>query len=117
MREAFALRASGWPLSWLSVRYEKDRTAIRLHLNAHNIKPLSGVLGKDSKATDMEAEQKALDDSRYFINEWGERICRGKSYRDYIEDHKRRDPAYRFHVNPYAANPAAFADSVEPGDL
>lgn len=28
----------------------------------------------------------------------------GKSYKEYIAEHKKRDPSYKFSVNPYANN-------------
>lgn len=109
LEQMLVLRLSGWSLHALKDLYDCDRTTIRHWIVKFDIKPQVPEIPYrmlPQVTINYTPPQKEVVVSKYkyqHIFDEEECVNPGKSYKEYIADHKRRDPKYRFVLNPYAS--------------
>lgn len=92
IREILALRASGWSIMALSIKYTRDRTSIRHHLVKYSVVPLTTVVDVRIERPPR-IEQKAPAHKYDYL--FDEPVNKGKNYREYIDEANRRHPNER----------------------
>lgn len=110
--QMLSLRLSGWSLRSLTDLYGVDRTTIRHWVVKYDIKPkvaeipyrMLPSVTVNYTYTPIVKQPPAYKYQHLFDEH--DTVNPGKSYKEYIADHKARDPKYVHRVNPYAANPA-----------
>lgn len=106
------LRLSGWSYHALKDLYGVDRTSVRHWCVHFKIEPRLSEYRptrKERQKIEIDPPVPKILSKEYkygHIFEEDAQVNPGKSYREYIEDHKRRDPKWKPHVNPYAPSPS-----------
>lgn len=110
--QMLSLRLSGWSLRSLTDLYQVDRTTIRHWTIKYDIKPVVSEvpyrLLPEVTVDYVVAPKPKVNGFKYqhIFDEDEERINPGKSYKEYVADHKARNPKWKFIVNPYACDPS-----------
>lgn len=111
LAEMLALRMAGWKEKPLAQLYKVDKTTIRHWVTKFNIEPKMPEFQatEEIRATIVVTiipKQKVGKEYKYqeLLDE-EENVNPGKTYREYVKEHKERDPKYHFSVNPFAIHP------------
>lgn len=113
LAQMLALRMGGWRERALAKEFQVDKTTIRYWTTKFNILPKVAEIRATEEIratvtisiTPLE-ERKGFKKYKYqnLLDE-EEHLNPGKSYLEYVADHKQRDPTYQLRINPYAIDP------------
>lgn len=116
LAEMLSLWLGGWQERTLATRYNVDRTTIRNWYVKYDIRPkmprIVIVPWSVKKTTpSMTVVILPTEPSRFKYQELFDEedaVNPGKSYKEYIQEHQKRDQSFKFKINPYMPNPEIF---------
>ncbi len=111
LAEMLALRMAGWKERPLARLYKVDKTTIRYWVTKFDIKPKLPEIRatEEIRATviiSIEPIHRNEKEYKYqYLLDEEENVNPGKTYKQYVEAHKLRDPKFQFKKNPFAVSP------------